>query len=91
MYQTSLPAPIPLAKSEQNAKALGFAWVKASPELVVGDVGEFARKNGVQAERTAGFWYGPTGPDGDVDRRASPDEWVIYHLHGEFPVVSISG
>ncbi|KAI0075549.1 alpha/beta-hydrolase [Panus rudis PR-1116 ss-1] len=81
-YQTALPTPTPLTKFESDAKALGFVWVKATPDLVVGEIRELAEKNGVKAERVGGFWYGPRGPDGEVGQPASPGEKVVYHMHG---------
>ncbi|TBU48326.1 alpha/beta-hydrolase [Dichomitus squalens] len=82
MWRTCLPAPIPLSKYEQNAKTLGFVSVDATPELIVGEIGEIAKQIRVKAERTGGFWYGPRDPNGDVGQRPSPDERVVYYFHG---------
>ncbi|EJF61521.1 alpha/beta-hydrolase [Dichomitus squalens LYAD-421 SS1] len=81
-YQTSLPSPTPLDVLAKDAKKTGFVWVKETPELIVGEILELAEKNGVQAVRRGGFWYGPRGPDGEPGQRASPDERVVYHVHG---------
>ncbi len=89
MFQTSLPAPTPLSTYEQKGSSLGFVWVEAAPELVVGEVAEIAEKNGVKPERTGGFWYGPRDANGGVGQRASPGERVVYHLHGTYPTVVI--
>ncbi|KAI1790363.1 alpha/beta-hydrolase [Ganoderma leucocontextum] len=83
LFQTSLPAPVPSATYERDAKALGFVWVPAAtPELVVGEVGHLAQQNGVTAERVGGFWYGPRDSNGNVGQRAVAGEKVVYHLHG---------
>ncbi|PIL25980.1 hypothetical protein GSI_11734 [Ganoderma sinense ZZ0214-1] len=82
MFQTSLPAPAPLSTFEKNASTLGFVFVEATPELVVGEVADIAEKNGVKAERTGGFWYGPRDDKNGVGQRALPGERVVYHLHG---------
>lgn len=90
MFQTSLPTTLPLAEFEKNAGALGFVWVRATPEFVVGEVQEIAQKNGVEAARIGGFWYGPRGPDGQAGQRASPDERVMYYMHGEWLLIVVS-
>ncbi|KAI1789469.1 alpha/beta-hydrolase [Ganoderma leucocontextum] len=82
IYSTSLQAPPTLEACEKDAHALGFVWVKATPDLVVGEVHELAEKNGVEAVPTAGFWIGPRGPDGNSDYPAGSDEKVVYHFHG---------
>ena len=83
LVQTSLPKPPLLSECDKNALKLGFVWIDATPDLVVGEVREVAEKNGVQAERTAGFWYGSRGPNGEVGQRADTRERVVYHFHGE--------
>ena len=88
LYSTSLLPSTPLEKLAENAAALGFVWVEPAPEeLIVGEVRELAEKNKVKAERTGGFWIGPRGPDGEHGQRASPDEKVVYHLHGKHRVI----
>ena len=82
-YQTSLPPPPSLDALAKEAKKTGFVWVKETPDLIVGEVLELAEKNGVQAVRRGGFWYGPRGPDGEPGQRASPEERVVYHVHGQ--------
>ena len=82
MWQTSLPAPTPLSKFEQDGKALGFVRVNAAPELVVGEFLELAKQNGVEAKDIGGFWYGPRDSNGDVGQRASPKDRVVYYFHG---------
>ncbi|PWN52584.1 alpha/beta-hydrolase [Violaceomyces palustris] len=67
-----------------------FVWVdpltKGEGSGVDGDIrGELLRAmklQGIEAERTCGFWYGETDRDGGVGHRAAEDEKVIYHLHG---------
>ncbi|KAI0073107.1 alpha/beta-hydrolase [Panus rudis PR-1116 ss-1] len=90
LWDTGILPPTPLSEYEPNAKTLGFVWVKATPELIVGEISELAEKNEVKAERTGGFWFGPRGPDGEVGQRASSDEKVVYHLHGGAHVMGTS-
>ena len=82
MWQTSLPAPTPLWEFERDGKALGFVRVKAAPELVIGEISEIAKQNGVEAKDIGGFWYGPRDSNGDVGQRASPKDRVVYYFHG---------
>ncbi len=81
-WKTSLAPPPPLPQNEQDANSLGFVWVNPSPELVIGEIAEIAKQNGVKAERVGGFWYGPRDSNDRVGQRASPGERVVYHLHG---------
>ena len=83
VYNTGLPAPTLPEVCEKDAHALGFVWVEAAPELIIGEVHDLAEQNGVKAVRVAGFWVGPRSPSGKADYRALPDERVIYHFHGE--------
>ena len=83
VYNTGLPAPTLPEVCEKDAHALGFIWVEAAPELIIGEVHDLAEQNGVKAVRVAGFWVGPRSPSGKADYHALPDERVIYHFHGE--------
>ncbi|KAL7280893.1 hypothetical protein ACG7TL_005837 [Trametes sanguinea] len=66
-----------------KADEAGLVWVDAAPELiVVPEIEEAARVNGIQAERRPGYWIGKRGPDGKVGQLAGPDEKVIYGFHG---------
>lgn len=71
-------------KFENDEDEVGLVWIDASPELIKDDIKEFAERNGVEAERVPGYWFG--GRDigtGRVGQRAHPDEKVILCLHGE--------
>ena len=81
-FKTSPPLSPPLEEFEKDAKATGFVWVKATPELIVGEISQLAEQNDVEAVRVGGFWYGARGADGEVGQPASPDERVVYHCHG---------
>ncbi|KAJ3554233.1 hypothetical protein NM688_g3213 [Phlebia brevispora] len=59
----------------KSADKVGLVWVEPIPELIVGDVKEYAIKNGVSSTRVAGYWYGSRSAP-------SPDEKIIYALHG---------
>ncbi|KAI0731328.1 alpha/beta-hydrolase [Earliella scabrosa] len=84
-FQTTFgPFCVDPVEVEKRGKAEedGLVWVEPAPELIVGEVAECAKINGVQAERRAGYWFGKRGPDGKAGQRAGPDEKVIYSCHG---------
>ncbi|EED83466.1 predicted protein [Postia placenta Mad-698-R] len=82
MFMTAL-VPLPYPKEDKpDPKEPGIAWADPVPDLIVGEISDYARANQVDAVRTPGFWYGPRGPNGEVGQKASPDEKVIYHFHG---------
>lgn len=88
MYQTSLPPPMPLEKCGEKAEDLQFVLLNPTARttgLVVNEIRDLADKNEVvPAEHVAGFWYGHKGPTGStIYQQPSPDEKVIYHLHGK--------
>ena len=86
-FQTTFgPFCVDPVEVEKRGKAEedGLVWVEPAPELIVGEVAECAKINGVQAERRAGYWFGKRGPDGKAGQRAGPDEKVIYSCHGEW-------
>ena len=83
-WKTSLDPPPPLPHTEQDATSLGFAWVEPAPELVVGEIGEIAKQNGVEPARVGGFWYGPRDASNRAGQKAAPGETVIYHIHGAY-------
>lgn len=84
MFMTAL-VPLPYPKEDKpDPKEPGIAWADPVPDLIVGEISDYARANQVDAVRTPGFWYGPRGPNGEVGQKASPDEKVIYHFHGEY-------
>lgn len=82
MYETTLLQAPPIEKLAEEGNDSGFVWVEATPSLIAGEILEKAKKNGVEAVRTAGFWFGERGPDGMVGQIAKSDEMVFYHLHG---------
>ncbi|KAH9885837.1 alpha/beta-hydrolase [Cubamyces lactineus] len=70
----------PLASYKKDARLI--VAIEPTPDLVVGEIRELAEKNGVKPEKLAGFWIGPTGPDGVAGQRARPEERVVMHCHG---------
>ncbi|KAF8515447.1 alpha/beta-hydrolase [Gautieria morchelliformis] len=82
MFDTTLLPNTPIAKAAEDAEKTGFVWVDATPTLVVGEVREKAAQNGVEAVRTAGFWFGTKKSDGKVGQKADDGEKVFYHFHG---------
>lgn len=66
----------------KDEDAAGLVWIDAAPELVVGEIKEFAKINKVSAVQVPAYWYGSR--DTVTDRpgqRALPDEKVILNLH----------
>ncbi|KAF7346239.1 Integrase catalytic domain-containing protein [Mycena sanguinolenta] len=90
LYSTSLLPSPPIEKLAKDGADAGFVWIEATPSLIHGDVSEKARKNGVEAVRTGGFWFGERGADGKAGQKAGPDELVFYHFHGGGFVMSTS-
>ncbi|EMD35367.1 hypothetical protein CERSUDRAFT_106757 [Gelatoporia subvermispora B] len=82
MFNTSIVKPNPPQTYIATARQTGFVWVDATPDFVLGDLRSLAELNGVEAERTCGFWYGSRGVGGAVGQRASKGEKVVYHMHG---------
>lgn len=85
MYSTALMHASPIETLAEEGDDSGFVWVEATPSLIAGDICEKAKQNGVEAVRTAGFWFGERGPDGIAGQRAKSDELVFFHLHGRSP------
>ncbi|OCH86779.1 hypothetical protein OBBRIDRAFT_814425 [Obba rivulosa] len=81
MFNTAIIAPEPQDKYALIACESGFVWVDATPNLVVGEICDKAQINGVKAEKTCGFWWGPRGPGRELGQRASEGEKVVYHMH----------
>lgn len=86
MYSTSLLLAGSPEKAAAAADAVGFVWVAAAPELVTGEIRDLAEANNVQPTKTCGFWLGSRGANNEVGQKASANEKVIYHLHGEFSI-----
>jgi acetyl esterase/lipase len=82
--------PTPAAvEAGGTAEADGLVWIDATPQLVTDDIARLARVNGVEAEKTAGYWFGPRGVDGKAGQKAGPNEKVVYYFHGGAFVVSV--
>ncbi|KAI0629129.1 alpha/beta-hydrolase [Trametes polyzona] len=74
--------PVKVEKSGQADK-VGLVWTDPAPDLIVLDeIKEAARINGIEPVRVAGYWLGKRGLDGKVGQKAGPDEKVIYGFHG---------
>ena len=63
--------------------ANGLVWVDPDPKLIVGDIDVYAKKQGVEPVRVAGYWYGQRDAEGKVGALAQPGERIIYELHGK--------
>ncbi|PWN38316.1 alpha/beta-hydrolase [Meira miltonrushii] len=60
-----------------------FVWVEGlSEDFVRGELKRMLEIQGLSTVRTCGFWYGERDGGGGVGQKASPNEKVIYHLHG---------
>ncbi|KAH7886403.1 alpha/beta-hydrolase [Phlebopus sp. FC_14] len=78
----SFPADDP-EKSAQSADKLGFVWIDPLPAaLLTGEIASAARANNVVSTRTHGYWYGKDVGSGAHGQKASPNEKVLYFLHG---------
>ena len=68
---------------------VGLISIDAAPELVIGELREYAKKNGVAAAPVAAYWVGEREPfTNKVGYRARPNEKVILNAHGELLVLS---
>lgn len=60
-----------------------FVWVEGlSEDFVRGELKRMLEIQGLATVRTCGFWYGERDGGGGVGQKASPNEKIIYHLHG---------
>lgn len=61
---------------------VGLVWIDAVPELVIGELREYAKKNDVAAAPVAAYWVGEREPyTNKVGHRARPNEKVILNVH----------
>ena len=72
-----------LRKFLDKPEESGLVWIEPTPELIVGDIQEAARLNGVDAVRVAGFWCGYRDASKGAGAPAKLGEKVIYELHGK--------
>ena len=77
--------PRTLAK---DADKHGQVWINARSDLVVGEIKDAAKVNGVSAVQIAGYWYGKRDENGQVGQPAGPDEKVILQLHCKYIFLS---
>lgn len=71
----------------QEPKKYGFVWVDGVPESYLqGDIAEAASINHVKAIQVPGYWHSMSDGEDDLkyNRSASPNEKVLYVLHGEY-------
>lgn len=74
-----------LSKEVPHSKTVRakFVWVEGlSDDFVRGELKRMLEIQGLTTVRTCGFWYGERDGGGGVGQKASPNEKVIYHLHG---------
>jgi acetyl esterase/lipase len=57
-------------------------WVSPTPDLIVGDVKQWATEADVEAVRIPGYWIEKEGVDIPIDSPPQPGEQVLYALHG---------
>lgn len=82
LFNTAIDTPARPHENAPDAVKSGLVWIDPTPDLIVGEVRDFANTNHVQAEKVPGYWHGPRASDGTVGQRASPGEKVVYHFHG---------
>lgn len=71
--------PKTFAKQEDAA---GVVWVDAAPELVVGEIKEYAELNDVAVEQVPTYWFGDRDPvTHRAGQKAGPGEKVILAFH----------
>lgn len=69
---------------EKNEEEVGLVWIDPAPELVVGEIKEYARINKVGAVPVPAYWVGEREPEtGLVGQRAREGEKVILNFHCE--------
>ncbi|KLO16755.1 alpha/beta-hydrolase [Schizopora paradoxa] len=69
--------------TSEDAQKFNFTWCPSVPkDLLVGEVEEIAQRNGVELQKTYGYWFTRPGYSGAANGAAQSDEKVILHLHG---------
>ncbi|KAI0344804.1 endoplasmic reticulum protein [Trametopsis cervina] len=66
---------------EQQPHVKGL-WIAPAPELVVGEVQEWAKITKVECIRLPGYWLEKEGADISINARPQLGEKVLYALHG---------
>ncbi|KAI0940562.1 hypothetical protein AcW1_003725 [Taiwanofungus camphoratus] len=61
---------------------LKSVWIDPVPDLILGDVQEWAGIAGVQPIRVPGYWLDKKGLDTQINEKPAPEEKVILYLHG---------
>ncbi|KAF7798389.1 hypothetical protein EIP86_009610 [Pleurotus ostreatoroseus] len=72
MYHLFRADPLRLPKTVDTE---GLVWIEPTPDLIVGDIKEYAQRNQVAPARIAGYWFGSRLP-------LTKNEKIIYELHG---------
>ncbi|THH31838.1 hypothetical protein EUX98_g2357 [Antrodiella citrinella] len=63
-------------------KGVKGIWIPPSPDLVVGQVKQWADQGNIKSITIPGYWYDKQGHDLPVGTPARPGEKVVYLLHG---------
>lgn len=78
----AIPDPADVRPTPRDVER-GFVAVPPVPDdLVVGEVREMARVNGVEPRATYGYWYTAAGVQGRGDHPARDGELVVLNFHG---------
>ncbi|EJD03407.1 alpha/beta-hydrolase [Fomitiporia mediterranea MF3/22] len=72
----------PTHKKLETGRGANGVYVGAVPELITGQVKEWAEKANVQSVQLPGYWMHKKGLTIPVEQKPSPDEKVVYFLHG---------
>ena len=77
------PLAFPNHAALSSTTAAKGIWLKATPELVKGQVAEWAKLGDVEAVKIPGYWYHSPSSDSDpVDSPPiSPDEKIVLYFH----------
>ena len=66
----------------KEGKGVKAEWIAPTPELIVGDVKEWAEAAEVNCARIPGYWMEKGGNKGKDVAPAAPGEKVLYKFHG---------
>lgn len=74
--------PNHLAVPHDRSGKTKHAWVEPTPDLIVGQVNNWAGMTGVKPMRIPGYWHDRKGLSTPVGEPPSSGEKIFYYLHG---------
>lgn len=66
----------------QQGSGVKGVWIPPAPQLILGDVKEWAALANVEALSIPGYWYDREGSDVPIEAPPGPTEKVILNFHG---------